>query len=218
MMQQLNSCYCQQFNRKHERVGHVLQGRFRALVVDRDDYFRRVLRYIVLNPVRAGLVAHPADWPWSSYRATAGLVAAERVLTLGPVWSAFAPTQAEALQGYAAFVAASRGDRDDAPRGRVVWGSETFVASVSAMLVPYRDQPAIVYSERLAGRPSLDCLFGTSCDSRTLDRRMHNAFNRHGYSLTEIGTFVGRPPATIWRRIRRATLAANCHGNAKIEI
>ena len=73
MMQQLNSSYSQSFNRRHERVGHVLQGRFKSPMIDGDDYVRRVLRYIALNPVRAGLVAHPAEWPWSSYRATAGL-------------------------------------------------------------------------------------------------------------------------------------------------
>lgn len=71
-MRQLNGVYTQRFNRRHERCGHVLQGRFGAQLVDGDAYLREVCRYIVLNPVRAGLVAHPGEWRWSSFRATAG--------------------------------------------------------------------------------------------------------------------------------------------------
>src|SRR5258706_5066069 len=86
MMQQLNSSYTQWFNRRHDRVGHVLQGRPKELLIDRDDYFRRVLRYIVLNPIRASLVEHPAEWPWSSFRATAGLEKPAAFLALDEVW------------------------------------------------------------------------------------------------------------------------------------
>jgi putative transposase len=71
MMQQLNSSYSQWFNRRHDRVGHVLQGRFRSLVLDDESYLRRVVRYIVLNPVRARLVEDPSQWRWSSYNAHA---------------------------------------------------------------------------------------------------------------------------------------------------
>jgi REP element-mobilizing transposase RayT len=71
-MRQLNGVYTQRFNRRHERCGHVLQGRFGAQLVDGHAYLHEVCRYIVLNPVRAGLVSPPRDWPWSSFRATAG--------------------------------------------------------------------------------------------------------------------------------------------------
>jgi REP element-mobilizing transposase RayT len=70
-MRQLNGVYAQRFNRRHERCGHVLQGRFGAQLVGGDAYLRELCRYIVLNPVRAGLVAHPGDWRWSSFQATA---------------------------------------------------------------------------------------------------------------------------------------------------
>jgi putative transposase len=65
-MRQLNGVYTQRFNRSHERCGHVLQGRFGAQLVDGQAYLLEVCRYIVLNPVRAGLVSHPRDWRWSS--------------------------------------------------------------------------------------------------------------------------------------------------------
>jgi putative transposase len=62
-MPQLNGVYTQASNRRHRRVGHLFQGRFKAILVDRDAYLLELSRYVVLNPVRAGMVDHPADWP-----------------------------------------------------------------------------------------------------------------------------------------------------------
>lgn len=71
-MRHLNSRYAQWWNREHERVGHVFQGRFRDQIVQREGYLIALCRYIALNPVRAGLAAHPSEWTWSSYAATIG--------------------------------------------------------------------------------------------------------------------------------------------------
>jgi putative transposase len=68
-MREINGVYTQAFNRRHSRVGHVLQGRYKAVLVDKDSYLRELSRYIVLNPVRAQLCWTAGDWPWSSYRA-----------------------------------------------------------------------------------------------------------------------------------------------------
>ncbi len=68
----LNGVYTQAFNRGHQRVGHLFQGRFKAIPVEKETYLLELCRYVVLNPVRAGLVPHPRAWRWSSYRATAG--------------------------------------------------------------------------------------------------------------------------------------------------
>jgi putative transposase len=69
----LNSRYAQWWNRRHQRVGHVFQGRFKDQIVDHEKYLMSLSRYVVQNPVRAKLVNRPEDWAWSSYRATAGL-------------------------------------------------------------------------------------------------------------------------------------------------
>jgi REP element-mobilizing transposase RayT len=71
-MQWLSGAYARAFNKRHDRVGHLFQGRFKAFLIDKEMYFLEVLRYVVLNPVRAGMVASVADYPWTSYRATAG--------------------------------------------------------------------------------------------------------------------------------------------------
>lgn len=71
-MQWLNGTYAQAFNRRHDRVGHLFQGRFKAFLVDKENYMLEVLRYVVLNPVRAKMVSRPEDYAWSSHRATVG--------------------------------------------------------------------------------------------------------------------------------------------------
>ena len=72
-MRQLNGVYAMRFNKRHARVGHLFQGRFHSELVQKDSHLLEVLRYVVLNPVRAGRAAGAHDWSWSSYRATAGL-------------------------------------------------------------------------------------------------------------------------------------------------
>ncbi len=73
LMRHLNGVFTQTFNRRHGAVGHVFQGRFKAILVDRENYLLELCRYVELNPVRAGMVGAPADWPWSSYLAHAGI-------------------------------------------------------------------------------------------------------------------------------------------------
>lgn len=75
-MRRLNGVYTQAFNRRHQRVGHVFQGRYKSIVVDKDSYGLELCRYIALNPVRARMVKCAQNWAWSSYRATAGQVTA----------------------------------------------------------------------------------------------------------------------------------------------
>lgn len=72
LMRHVNGVYTQSFNRRHGKVGHLFQGRFKAILVDRDAYLIQLCPYVELNPVRAGMVAEPAAWPWSSYRAHTG--------------------------------------------------------------------------------------------------------------------------------------------------
>jgi putative transposase len=74
LMRHINGVYTQAYNRRHRKVGHLFQGRFKAVLVDKDAYLLEVCRYVDLNPVRAGMVRRPQDWTWSSYRAHTGKV------------------------------------------------------------------------------------------------------------------------------------------------
>src|SRR6266508_2494227 len=78
-MRQLNGVYTQAYNRRHHRVGHLFQGRFKGILVQKESHYLEVCRYVVLNPVRAKAVKQPREWPWN--RATAdwlGFPAASR--------------------------------------------------------------------------------------------------------------------------------------------
>ncbi|QBE62993.1 REP-associated tyrosine transposase [Pseudoduganella lutea] len=107
----LNSCYAQHFNKRHHLVGHVLQGRFHAVLIDRDAHLLELSRYIPLNPVRAGLVTDPAGWQWSSYGSLAGIVPIPAWLEHEWILSQFAHKQSRHV-AYRAFVEAGRHMKD----------------------------------------------------------------------------------------------------------
>lgn len=104
-MRQLNGVYTQASNRRHRRVGHLFQGRFKAILVDSDAYLLELTRYVVLNPVRAGMVENPAGWTWSSYRACVGLAPPSPWLAVDGLLAQFADRRSLAQQRYAQFVA-----------------------------------------------------------------------------------------------------------------
>jgi putative transposase len=111
----LNSRYAQWWNRRHGRVGHVFQGRFKDQIVQHEGYFRTLCRYVALNPVRAKLVEHPADWPWSSYAATVGLRPAPTFLAVADVLGQFGDEDAQLLQGrFAEYVLQGNGKEESA--------------------------------------------------------------------------------------------------------
>ena len=90
-MQWLNSTYAHRFNEKYERIGHLFQRRYADGIILTDEHLHEVIRYIPLNPVRAGLCKRPEDWPWSSCRATLGYGPREPFLSVRPTLDRFSP-------------------------------------------------------------------------------------------------------------------------------
>ena len=141
-MRQLNGVYTQLSNRTHGRVGHVFQGRFKAILVDKDNYLLELARYVVLNPVRAGMVQDPAQWPWSSYGAmlSPGWLPVADWLATDKLLSYFAPDQQslnreQAQQRYVDYVREGIGLPSvwAALRGQVYLGDDKFVSKMSTM-------------------------------------------------------------------------------------
>lgn len=128
-MRQLNSAYSQYYNRRHDLVGHVMQGRYKAILVQKDSYLRELARYIVLNPVRAGLVRTPDEWEWSSYRFMLGQPA-PAWMTTDWLLACFGPDQVAAIQAYQNFVMAGIGGVDPLSKVRFqcILGDDAFVA------------------------------------------------------------------------------------------
>ena len=135
-MRQLNGVYTQRFNRSHKRVGHVFQGRFKAILVDKDNYLLELARYVVLNPLRAKMVRRLEQWRWSSYPATCGQVTQPDWLQVGFLLSQFAAQPARAIARYVAFV--HEGARLPSVwsqlQGQVYLGSEVFVKKMQDLV------------------------------------------------------------------------------------
>ncbi|MBC7220207.1 transposase [Candidatus Bipolaricaulota bacterium] len=197
-MQLLNGVYTQWFNRRHDRIGHLFQGRFKSILVEKDSYLLELARYVVLNPVRAGLVRVPRDWPWSSYRATAGYIEPPAYLTVDWILAQFDSDWERAVRAYRRFVHQGRGVRvwDELQAGWVL-GRPSFVESLRPRLQQKPLTPEYRQRERLAARPSLDELFAGVTDRATRDERIHEAVRVHGYTLTEVGAHVGLLYSTI---------------------
>jgi REP-associated tyrosine transposase len=203
LMQHLNSAYCQWFNRRHDRVGHVLQGRFKSRWVDDDLYFLRVLRYIVRNPVAAGYVNDPGEWRWSSHRATAGLEGASSFLDVQSVWDVFDYSgEGTGADQFRLFAGGAVNDVD--PMGGLLVGSRDFAMGLDPNLEPHRANENLVHADRFASRPPLVDLVPADAEGPALDAAARLAFLKHAYTLREIGERLGRPTSTIWSWIQRA--------------
>ena len=156
-MHRVNSIYSQLFNKRHDRVGHLLQGRFHAVVVEKERHLLELVRYVVLNPVRAGLVDRVSEWPWSNYLATVGDRPAPEWLEIEWTISQFG-TENERRQAYREFVEAGVG-RNDEPWKRVTnqlfLGCEDFRKRVRDLAANRRADAGIPLPQRRSVRPAL---------------------------------------------------------------
>src|ERR1700730_11581828 len=105
----LNGRYAQWFNWRHGRRGHLLESRFRSVLVQKDSHLMELVRYIVLNPVRAGLVERAGDWKWSSYRATAGMSEVPEWMAVDWTLSQFGRRRTAARRAFRRFIAEAKG-------------------------------------------------------------------------------------------------------------
>jgi putative transposase len=179
-MRQLNGVYAQRFNQRHERSGHLLQGRFGAQLVDGEGYFLAVCRYIVLNPVRAGLVAHPRQWRWSSFRPTAGETGRPPFLAVDVV-QALAGAGFRGEARYVDFVEAGIGD-SQVLRDRLgpAAGDGGLGAGQAGELARTPLSSEIPRPQRFAGRPALVDLFAGVTSKAERNVRVRAAVESHG--------------------------------------
>lgn len=205
-MRQLNGVYTQRFNRRHGRVGHVFQGRFKAILVDRDCYLLELARYIVLNPVRAKMVEALSGYPWSSYLATAGQI--ERPAWLSTDWllAQFSTLRAEAQQRYGAFVAEGKDLPSPWPslKGQTLLGSDAFVERMRPLLEGKVELTEVPRAQRQLHRPSLGQLFPdhVRVDKVARDQSMRRAYLEFGYTMAAIAREVGVHYSTVSKVIK----------------
>ena len=208
-MRQLNGVYTQRFNRHHGRVGHIFQGRFKAILVDRESYLLELCRYVVLNPVRAGMVKKPSAYPLSSFQPTMGLEPVPPFLTVDWVLSQFAGTKTSARRRYREFVEA--GIRLPSPwealKGQTLLGGEGFVEKLKPYLSGRRNLREVPRKQRLLGRPSLESLFADS-DQASKARRNQSIRQAHlqcGYTQSAIAAHLNIHYTTVSKVVNETT-------------
>jgi hypothetical protein len=160
-MHWFNTVYVVWFNRRHQRSGHLYQGRFKALLIDKETYFMEVLRYVVLNPVRAGMVERPDDYLWSSYRATAGLEPSPDWLDVANTLGSFAPDREIAETYYREFVAQKAGSKEGLWEQLVhgiFLGGEQWIKNMRKFIDSKPRSTDHPTTQRCAGRPKMDAV------------------------------------------------------------
>ncbi len=201
-MRQLNGVYTQDFNRTHHRVGHVFQGRYKAIIVEKDSYLLELARYVVLNPVRARMVKDAGDWPWSSYPAMTGTQAAPEWLQTDWILGQFSPQRRRAMQRYADFVRAGVGLPGlwEHLSGQIYLGSEEFVKRMHRAA----ERAEIGEIPRAQRRPLAKPLSHYQSKYRDPKVAMVAAYATGDYTMQAIADFFGVHYATVSRAVNAA--------------
>lgn len=202
-MRQLNGLYTQRFNKRHKRVGHLFQGRYKAILVDKDNYLLELCRYVVLNPVRAKIVKDPRDWRWSSYQATINHKGIP-CLTTDWILSQFDKERKAASRQYQAFVLS--GIKAESPlkaiKGQLFLGQENFIDEIKHLIRGKENLKEISRKQRYVTRPPLNEILKYK-DKKTKNQAMYKACLRYGYTLKEIAEYIGVHYTTVSKVIKR---------------
>lgn len=222
-MWHLNGIYTQRFNKKHHRTGHLFQGRFKAIVVEKETYLKELCRYVVLNPVRAKMVKGPGDWKWSSYRATAGLEKAGPWLQTDWILGQFGRTASQARKAYRGFVADGIGKKESPWEdlySRVYLGKEKFLNKVHEVGRKHRNLDVPKYQRQVVkadpgmilekvakvyGEKPQEILMAGKRKREARDAAIYLLKRESGLSLKEIGKRMGVGFSAVgnqWTRIK----------------
>lgn len=184
-MRQLNAIYSQKFNRKHKLVGHVFQGRYKAILVQKESYLLELARYVVLNPVRAGIVNDPKAWPWSSHNFTTGDHIAPVWLDIAWLLSQFGQSPELAVVRYRQFVLDGIGKSSPLKdiQHQIVLGDQAFVERHSKR-PGVTDLTAVNRSQR---RIVVLTLLQYEQMSANRDEAMAQAYRSTAFTMAEIG-------------------------------
>jgi putative transposase len=232
IMQCIAQRYTQWFNWRHHKSGHLFQGRYKAIMVDVDDYLMELAAYIHLNPVRARLTAHPEKYRWSSHRAYLGKESLPWLET-GFILSTFSSNPGKARSMFRDFVNGHIGQErskefhgEKNPDNRIL-GDEYFVLGVleeteDTHLVKPDLQSVLRAIETVFGPEAHQLLTTGQRDRRSFEARALAAWstiNLSNATLTELGKYCGRDESTMSCAIRRIEVqkSSSPHILAKME-
>lgn len=190
-MKWLNGTYAAWYNRRHNKVGHLFGERYKGIHVQAEEYMRRLARYLILNPVRAGMAATPEEYLWSSYRATAGLDEAPEWLAIGEIVPYFGDASSWQAN-YVSFVAEGILSPDPIWKGlrrRVFLGTEEWLRKMRQKVTIKWSQKDIPHDQRAATRTSMGDIVGAV--SKTMGTTRRDIRSSHGGTARMIAAWLG---------------------------
>ncbi len=201
-MRHLNGVYTQHFNRTHHRFGHVYQGRYKGILVDKDSYLLELSRYVVLNPVRAKMVNDVAQWPWSSYLIMLGEQHA-------PVWfeanwllGQFGHQRLLAISKYIDFIREGIGLPSlwTELRQQIYLGDDHFVSRMQQL---HDNQSDLSEIPRVQHRSKAKPLIYYSATYKNRNEAMMKAYSTGDYTMKEVAAHFNVHYATVSRAIKK---------------
>ena len=201
-MRQLNSVYTQKYNFSHNSTGHLFQGRFKSILVQADLYLLELCRYIVLNPVRAGMVRSAKDWRWSSYRATANLSSPIDWVNSAWVLANFSKNYQAAIKQYRVFVSEGRNQSNPWKKlnNQVLLGDEPFVkGSIKRLKAKITDNEITL--TKIQSRKKVKSLDEYKMNGKDRNDAIYLAYLSGGYSMKQVGNYFGVHYSTVSRVI-----------------
>ncbi len=205
-MRQLNGVFTQLINKRYGRTGHLFQGRYKAILIQKDSHLLAVCRYIVLNPVRAKVVEKPEDHRWSSYLATAGGVKPHPCLSTDWVLSQFRGKPDNAKKEYRQFVSSDIGQKSiwTEVRGQAFMGGDDFVDTLVDHLKRQEHVSEIPRSQRFSHRPALEMIFSEAVrtNRQKRQRAVRKAVEHYGYRQQEIADHLGLHYSSVSRIVK----------------
>jgi putative transposase len=208
-MQRINGDYTMAVNHKYGRVGHLFQGRFKAVLIEKESHLLEVARYVVLNPVRARMVEKIESWKWSSYPATAGISSSPVFLHNDWILGRFGRSEAQCRRRYISFVAEGllkKGSPFSSCGRQAVLGNKAFAEKWKEVIVGRREIKEFPRMQRLITRPGLEEIFNketTPLTKNQLSERIKEAHLTHGYTLNEIAAHIGVHYSTAGRILKK---------------
>lgn len=201
-MRQLNGVYSQTFNRHHLRAGHLFQGRYKSILVEKDSYLLELIRYVLLNPVRACMTKTAGQYPWSSYRAMLGKVSVPDWLNKGWVLGQFGEREPSVRNRFIEFIRSGSNQPRfwDNLRYQIYLGEEQFIQTIQSRMEMDRDLSEIPgIQKRKAARP-LSCYFKKFTYR---NEAIITAYQSGNYTQKAIADYLGMHYSSVSRIVKK---------------
>jgi len=203
----LNGIYALWLNKKYKRVGHLFQGRYRSIIVEKEAYLIALCKYIVLNPVREDLVEFPESWRWSSYRAMIGESEKPAALAIDWILSQFGDNKKSAMHLFKNYVMEVR-DKEfplTDVKGQIILGGKKLEEKLKVIVKGGEDLKEISKAQKYFTRPNLtEFIPGKTIRGRKLKtEKIYEAYTIYEYTMKEIADYIGVHYCTISRIIKR---------------